>query len=191
MLDEAVMYCRVGWTCQQFQHFGDAIWAYNQAIRLRPDYLLAIYRRATCYDRIGKPYECTEDFAAIARQFPDSQLADLSSAIFSAATDEDLLTAYTLAILKNPCFPELWYSRAEILVRTEALDEALADLKEAENIAGDWPAIFLLKSRILEQQGKYLLAVRAIAAYQERSQDCNPWVEDKIANLLSLAVKIQ
>lgn len=187
MIDQGLLYCQIGWVFQQYEDYGAAIQAYNQAITLRPDDPIAIYRRAVCLDRFGKPDESSQDFEALKAQFPHSGLADLGAAIFGSDTKADLLTAFTVAIYKHPSYPDLWFSRAKIFASADGLDEALSDLGEAEKLAGDWPAIHLLKCQIFEKQQEYLSAARSLGAYQEKSGDNAPWIERKMVELLTLA----
>lgn len=114
-------------------------------------------------------------------------MANLGTAIFELDMAEDLLTAFTVAILKHPSCSDLWYSRAEIYARLGSLNEALMDLSEAEKLSGNWPAIYLLKGQILEKQKEYFLAARALGAYREKSGNDAPWIERKMVELLTLA----
>ena len=121
----AILFCTLGWDCQQFRQYELAINAYNQAISLQPENPWPILRRGICHKKVGDLAAAAIDFNTVMSDHPDSAEAIYLSAIQMTSSNEERINQLTEALRRNKDFPEAWFSRAEILYSIGNSEDAL------------------------------------------------------------------
>ena len=110
-----------------------ALSAYNEAIRLKPDFAEAYTNRGAAYVNLGKYAEAIADFDEAIRLKPDFAEAYFNRGVAKGKLGKyrEAIGDYNEAIRLKPDFAEAYTNRGAAYVNLEKYAEAIADFDEA------------------------------------------------------------
>ena len=126
----------------QKQESGDlqgAVEAYDQAIRLNPDYAVAYNNRANARDDLGDPQAAIADYTEAIRLKPDYYTAYYNRGIVRKSIDlvDEAIADYSEAIRLKPDYAEAYNNRGNALDDSGDPEGAIADYSEAIRLKPD------------------------------------------------------
>jgi Flp pilus assembly protein TadD len=132
-----------------------AIAAFSEAIRLKPDYAEAYGGRGFAYSKKDELHRAIADFNEAIRLKPDLAPAycDRGWAYAKQGDAERAITDCTQAIRLDPQSPNAYTNRGLGYVLQGNLDRAVADLSEAIRLAPDFATPYRIRGVAFSQQG--------------------------------------
>ncbi len=121
-------------------HYQDAIEAYKQAIRIKPDYAGAHYNLGNAYRELGRYQNAIESFKQAIRIKPDYSDAhyNLGTVYYNLDRYQDAIEAYKQAIRINPDDAEAHYALGFPYAGLGRYQEAMESYKQAIRIKPDY-----------------------------------------------------
>ena len=164
----------VGYLFQEGDNKGDetedaqqrSLSAYNEAIRLRPDYPEAYNNRGNVKQAQGQLDEAIADYNEAIRLRPDFPEAYYNRGNVKQAQGQldEAIADYNEAIRLRPDYPEAYNNRGNVKQAQGQLDEAIADYNEAIRLRPDYPEAYNNRGNVKQAQGQL---DEAIADYNE------------------------
>ena len=126
---DAASYYEQGLALFKAEKFKEAVNAFKQAIKLKPDYVDAYYRLGETYDELGEFDKVVDAYKQAVRYQPDSALAyeKLAGAYSDRSDYQKASEAYNEAVRLNPKAPDLHYRLGVTYYRRDKKKEAIAE----------------------------------------------------------------
>jgi len=146
--------------------YDEAIQAYDEAIRLDPNYAEAWYKKGNALIGQGKYDEAIQAYDEAIRLDPNYAKAwyNKGTALYSQGKYDEAIEAYDEAIRLDPKLAEPWDNKGSALAHQGKYDEAIQAYDEAIRLDPNDAKTWNNKGVSLEDQGKY---DEAIEAYDE------------------------
>ncbi len=115
----------------------EAIAAYDEAIRLKPDYAEAYNNRGNANDKLGHREDAIADYNQAIQLKPNYAKAYYNRGAVKAKLGhrEDAIADYNQAIQLKPDFAEAYYNRGDTKSELGRIDEARQDFEKARDLA--------------------------------------------------------
>src|SRR5215203_115814 len=138
--NSADAYYALGLVYRDWGKADEEIQAYKQAIRLRPDYVVAYERLGSRYLRSKKFNEAVEIFRQLATLKPGDAIApnNMGEAFFEMNRFNDAVEAFRQSIRLKPDYGKAYYNLGKCLLAMGNRDAALEQYTILTNIDPDW-----------------------------------------------------
>jgi S1-C subfamily serine protease/Flp pilus assembly protein TadD len=154
----------------------EAIEAYREALRLKPDYHDAWYNLGTSYERMGRYREAIEAFREALRLNPDDagSCCNLGVAYEKLGRHEEAIKVYREALRLKPDYSNAWYNLGTSYAKMGRYREAIEAFREALRLKPDygnvWGALALAYA-VSGNRSAALEAVRELRRYDPKGAD--------------------
>jgi tetratricopeptide (TPR) repeat protein len=144
--------------------YEEAIASYDQALKIKPDYLNAWVNRGNALRNLGRIEEAIASYDQALKIKPDDPDAwvNRGNALRNLGRIEEALASYDQALEIKPDYPEAWYNRGNALGNLGRIEEALASYDQALEIKPDYPEAWYNRGNALRNLGRI---EEAIASY--------------------------
>ena len=144
----------------------DALAAYAEAIRLKPDYAEAYNNRGAVKDALGRHDDAIADYDEAIRLKPDyAEAYNNRGAVKDAlGRHDDAIADYDEAIRLKPDYAEAYANRGNVKTALGRHDDAIADQDEAIRLKPDYAEAYNNRGTVKGKSGRY---TDAIADYDE------------------------
>ena len=126
----------VGYLLDQ-EKFEDAIAAYDQTIRLKPDFVAAYNNRGIAKDKLGRHEDAIADYNQAIQLKPDlaEAYSNRGTTKYKLGRYEDAIADYNQAIQMKPDYAEAYSNRGTAKGKLGRIDEARQDFEKARDLA--------------------------------------------------------
>jgi tetratricopeptide (TPR) repeat protein len=144
----------------------EAIRQFQEAIRLRPDYVLAHYNLGVTFGKKGQIDDAIRQFQEAIRLRPDYDLphGNLGAAFYQKGQIDDAIRQFQALVQLKPYDAEAHCSLGAAFVKKGQIDEAIRQFQEAVRLSSDSADTHFKLGTIYYQQGR---TVEAIRQFQE------------------------
>jgi protein O-mannosyl-transferase len=116
--------------------FEEAIYHYNEAIRINPIYADAYYNRGIAYYTIGQKKRALEDFTEAIRMIPESSKSasayhNIGTTYFDLGQHQFAIDNFSKAIALKPDYADAWNNRAFVYLNTGNISSGCGDARKA------------------------------------------------------------
>ena len=133
------LYFFLGFTYAMLQRYQEAMEAYKEAIRLKPNYAEAHYNLGLAYGNLGRYQEAVEAYKQSIRVKPDDAVAyiNMGTAYGGLGRNQEAMEAYKQAIRLKPNYAEAHYGLGLAYGNLGRYQEAVKACKEAIRLKPD------------------------------------------------------
>jgi tetratricopeptide (TPR) repeat protein len=158
-----------GFTLKQKGHFEEALEAYDEAIRLSPDFFTAWFNKGVVLAKLGREEDAADAFTRALRIDPDDSdaWANKGGILVHLGRYEDALKAYKEAIRLDPNYSYAWSGISAALMDLGRHEEALDASNEALRLDPNNEEAWTNKGYSLRNLGRY---DEALEAYEQALQ---------------------
>jgi len=144
--------------------YEEAIASYDQALKIKPDYLNAWVNRGNALRNLGRIEEAIASYDQALKIKPDDPDAwvNRGNALRNLGRIEEALASYDQALEIKPDYPEAWYNRGNALRNLGRIEEAIASYEQALKIKSDYYDAWNNRGIALDNLGRL---EEAIASY--------------------------
>jgi Flp pilus assembly protein TadD len=124
-----IAYDNIGLTYSDLGHYAEAINAYQQAIKINPDYEVAYYNLGNAYGHLGRLSQAIEAYQQAVEIKPDYAMAysNLGVAYGSLARYDEAIDAFKQAVKIEPDLAEAYYNLGATYLTIGDKNSALAE----------------------------------------------------------------
>lgn len=166
-------YFRIGVAHNEAKRWEEAVKAFEEAIRLKPDYAQAHYKLGVAFYNLDRFEEAVKQFKeaiSLKKDYADAYF-NLGQSLSKLRLWEEAIAAYTQGLPYNPKDADLYYGIALAHDYLEHYGEATSFYKKALDVKPDHPRAHLGLGLIYDNSGRHTEAVeedkKAIAADHE------------------------
>ena len=143
--------------------YDEAIKAYDEAIKLDPNFAEAWFNKGNALNGQGKYEEAIKIFDEIIKLYPDFAMAwnNKGNAFATQGKYDEAIKAYDEAIKLDPNFAEAWNNKGSVFNGQGKYDEAIKAYDKAIEIDPKLATAWNNKGLALNAQGKYDEAIKA------------------------------
>ncbi len=135
--DNAVAHCNLGEALALKGNSQEALIHFNDALRLRPDYVQALNNKASLFNEQGRLDDAIDLFNAVLQQRPDWYLAhkNLGVALLKKGRIDDAIAHFRQAVQNNPADYQALANLAAALAQKGRLDDAITQYQNSLRVA--------------------------------------------------------
>jgi tetratricopeptide (TPR) repeat protein len=163
---QALLWLEIGWEAVQAGKYEQSLSAFQEAIRLKPDYAKAWYNLGYAYNRLGQYDKAISAFQEAIRLKPDfiDAWVNLGNAYNRLEQYDKAISAFQEAIRLKPDFIGAWVNLGNTYNSLEQYDKAISAYREAIRLKPDDALAWANLGRPYYSLGQY---DKAISAFQE------------------------
>ncbi len=141
---DPIYFSNLGIALKHLGRTGDAIAAYREAIRIRPDYADAFYNYGNALKELKRLDEALASYDTALALRPDNAAAfhNRGLVLQELKRPGDALASLEKALALKPDYAEAFFNRGLVLQQQERLDEALASFDQAVAFKPDYAEAF-------------------------------------------------
>jgi tetratricopeptide (TPR) repeat protein len=145
---------------------GNAIDAYQQAVRINPEYAVAWYKQGVDFDNTGQPAKAMESYQQALKANPQHALAwnSLGNSYDNMGQHAKAIDACQQALKFKPDYPGAWYNLGNAYENSGQRDKAIAAYQQALRMNSEFSDASNNLGIAYRRAGQY---DQAIAAYQQ------------------------
>lgn len=177
------IYPNRAWVLERLGRIADALGDYDRALAMKPQDAVTLIGRGNLLLRRGEAAKALADFDRALASEPRNVEARFNRALAAAALGRRAEAVRDLSALlaERPDDAAAWLERARIRAADEP-ERALADATNAINRAPEWAEAFVVRGRILDQQGRRAEADRDFLRAFELGYQAG-WLTERITAL--------
>ncbi|MCK5523893.1 MAG: tetratricopeptide repeat protein [Thiomargarita sp.] len=148
---------------------GDALISYDNALKIKPDYIIAWANRGYSLDRLGRNEDAIANYNRALQIKPDNAEDWLGhgNALGGLTRDKEAIASYDKALQIKPDYASAWNNRGISLKNLGKYEETVASFDKALQIQPDYALAWRNRGNSLQNLGK---DEEAIASYDKALQ---------------------
>ncbi len=169
----------LGLACYRLERYQEAVEYLNQALEVKPNYILALARRGMAYKELKETQPAEADFQQAIALTPGGaeDWRGRGIALDKLGRYEDAIASFDKAIEIKPDDYHAWYSRGIALNNLKKYEDAIASFDKAIEIKSDYYHAWNYRGYVLDKLEKY---EDAIASYDKaieiKPDDSDAWI---------------
>ena len=178
-LDDPVVWFYVGIEASRAQEWTQAVAAYREALRLKPDLEEVWYNLGTTYMRLNQYAEAITAFREALRLDPNYGEAWNNLGVARSATNHsaEAITAFREALRLDPNYAEAWYNLGSAYSDLNQVAQAITAFREAVRLNPTYASAWYNLGNAYGNQGQSGLSISALReAARLRPDHARTWI---------------